>query len=120
MDLLDDDGLLDIRRRARGTDPAAVTRELSDRVRRDDVPERNSALNDWAANLGNPRQAPTAESCHLCGKAAHTTCNQCGNKACTADFWVMYGLCRRCAKDDRVHNAQRTPEPEETNWLGES
>lgn len=115
MDLLDDDGLLDIRRRGRRTDPATAVDELRPR---DDTPERNSALTDWAANLGRPGERPSEDGCHLCGNPGRNTCNQCGAKACAADYWVMYGLCRRCAKDERVRNAQRNPQPEERNWLG--
>lgn len=116
MDLLDDDGLLDIGRRARRTDPQAAVEELRPR---DTVPERNSALSDWAAGLGTDGNAGNSSTeCHLCNRPGPHACNQCGRAACTADFWVMYGLCRACAKDDRVHNAQRTPEPEATNWLG--
>lgn len=115
MDLLDDDGLLDLGQRARRTDPRAAVDELRPR---DNFPERNSALSDWAANLGTNGSDSNEATCHLCARAGPHSCNQCGRAACTADYWVMYGLCRACAKDDRVHSAQRTPEPEATNWLG--
>ena len=115
MDLLDDDHLLDIRRRAKRTDPGAVVDELNRHV--EDVPERNSALSDWAANLGAPGPEPEAGKCHVCGRNGHQNCNQCGRLACSADYWVMYGLCRACAKDERVRSVHRSPQAEDTNWL---
>ncbi len=116
MDLLDDDGLLDIRRRASKTDPGAVINELAADESR---PARNSALTEWASNLG--RDAPTADGrCHLCDQDGRYTCNQCHASACASDYWLMFGLCRRCAKDERVQRFHKELEPEDSNWLGDS
>lgn len=118
MDLLDDDGLMDIGRRAKGTDPEAVTREL--RSGRATMAPVNPALNDWAANLGRPGDAAPSGGCHVCGRTGRYTCNQCHRSACAADYWLMFGLCRDCAKEERVSRWHQDAAPEQTNWLGDT
>lgn len=115
MDLLDDDALLDIRRRGARTDPRAAMTELS---AHEELPDRNSALSSWAANLGKPDAKPAKGGCHLCSSPQRYTCNQCSRGACAADYWVMFGLCRHCANEERVQRYHNTPEPEANNWLG--
>ncbi len=116
MDLLDDDSLLDIRHRAKKTDPGAVIAELRGQS---DRPERNAALTDWASNLGRKEASPDG-GCHLCSAPGRYACNQCQQPACAADYWLMFGLCRRCAKDERVQRFHKELEPEERNWLGDN
>lgn len=135
MDLLDDDTLIDLRRRARPTDPAAV---LQEEGRRANLPATNPALRDWqgaspATTPATPptatpdRTAPPASSkagdsdnglCQLCGtRPQRGQCAMCQRHACAADLWVMLRLCRDCASDDAVARGQRGAQPEARNWL---
>ncbi len=136
MDLLDDDALIDLRRRAHATDPAAVLREES---RRTAMPSTNPALRDFQsphpphspAGAGpdagpTPTLTPTTTStaasarglCQLCGtRPPRGTCALCGRSVCAADLWVMLRLCRDCASDDAVARGQRGAKPEDRNWL---
>lgn len=132
--LLDDDRLIDLRRRARATDPAAV---LAEEGRRTAMPAANAALRAWPtptaaappeggsathAQPGRPDQDRAAAGgpalCGLCGtRPARGTCAMCGRGACAADLWVMLRLCRGCASEDAVARGQRGAKPEERNWL---
>ncbi len=114
MDLLDDDDLLNLRRRARSTDPEAVVAE--ERSGRLVLPSQNRDLDEWASTpAGSQSEAPargpgTAGACHVCGtRPGRSTCANCGRKACHADMWVMLRLCRACAKDER-YRADGAPE----------
>lgn len=131
-DLLDDDALLDLRQRAKRTDPAAV---LDEERRRTPLPASNPALRAWQGNAppaapGAPRAAtPDGDDanaanandllCQLCRtRPQRGQCAMCGRRACAADLWVMLRLCRDCASDDAVARGQRGAQPEERNWLG--
>ncbi len=110
VDLLGDDGLLDIRRKRR-TDPTQLIEDLQ--RERDEVPEENAALREWAAKPGTVQTA-----CHLCGSKPRLQCQSCGKPACGKDSWVMLGLCRTCATEDRMrlwHDRNRNVSD---NWLG--
>lgn len=96
-DLLDDDGLIDLRPRGRRTDPAAFVAD--ERRRRIAIPEQNEALRGWDAPPTHLPTAPTVNLCATCGKAAKATCAQCGLGMCRADSWTMLGLCKRCVAD---------------------
>ena len=113
-DLLDDEALLDLRRRAKATDPAAVLAE--ERQRRQALASKGSNDLRLPAAPG-PVSGPTS-TCALCGtRAAKGTCTSCGRPACAADLWVMLRLCRACASDADVARGQRGARPEGTNWL---
>lgn len=132
MDLLDDDALIDLRRRARPTDPAAV---LQEEGRRTALPASNPALRDYRAASPTPAETLAASGpaatggapvpggpadglCQLCAtRPARGSCAMCGRHACAADLWVMLRLCRDCASDDAVARGQRGAKPEATNWL---
>ncbi len=110
VDLLGDDGLLDIRR-TRRTDPTQLVEDL--RRDRDEMPASNDALREWAASPGKVHTA-----CHLCGSKPRMQCQACSRPACGKDSWVMLGLCRTCATEERMrlwHDRNRTVSD---NWLG--
>ena len=119
MDLLDDESLIDLRRRAKATDPAAVLEE--ERRRREAVPSRGTTPGSVpGAPLSGA--APAAASpdglCALClTRPARGTCAMCGRAACSADLWVMLRLCRSCANERDVERGQRPAKPEPGNWL---
>lgn len=103
VDLLDDDSLLDLGKGKRITDPEEAVRSM----RRDDhTPASNQALQEWA------KPAPQHDgTCHLCKSPARLRCRQCNKGACGKDSWVMLGLCRTCATEERMrlaHDHQRT------------
>jgi len=111
MDLLDDEALIDLRRRAKATDPGAVLAE--ERQRRQTTKPQNFSLPDAAA----PETVP-AGLCALCKtRPLRDHCVQCGRAACAADLWVMLRLCRTCASDDDVERGQRGSRPGQRNWL---
>lgn len=112
MDLLGDDGLLDLRKRARRTDPKEVVDEI--RGRRSSLPDRNEELAAWLEEDGAPR--PDGSGCHVCGRMARLTCKACGRGVCAQDSWFMLGLCRACATEERVQ-AWHGEEPDVGNWL---
>lgn len=101
-DLLDDDGLLDLRPRRSGA-------------------RTNPDLEAWAKQHAAPAAPPTAPTeegaCHVCQRPARRRCGACGRPACTADLWVMFGLCAACAKAERVLKADRGAPS--GNWLEE-
>lgn len=124
MDLLDDDSLLDLRRRARRTDPAAVTAE--ERSERTETPDTNRDLADWLRasgidRVGTEEGPPPDGECHVCKtRSAKYTCAQCGRGACAAHQWVMFGLCHRCATEDRIRRWHAQGRPEAKNWLDDA
>ena len=113
-DLLDDEGLLDLRRRAKATDPAAVLAE--ERRRREAFSPRPGDGPAPAALHTDPTTA--SGLCGVCGsRAARDRCTSCGRPACAADLWIMLRLCRACASDGDVARGQRGARPEGRNWL---
>ena len=123
MDLLDDDGLMDIGAHGSRTDPRAVTDEL--RAKQEHIPERNKALGQWAERLGDGGSlrdvAPHSnDECHLCTARGRNVCQQCSRKACASHFWVMFGLCRSCASEEGVKAWHKEKKAEDTNWLGDA
>ena len=110
-DLLDDDGLLDLRDHGRSTDPKALVEET--RRRRADMPDTNRALEAWREGRMEVRQ----DGCHLCGRPHRMTCKSCDRPACGQHSWVMLGVCRDCATEDRVSRWHTEPEASEQNWL---
>ena len=123
-DLLDDESLLDLRRRAKPTDPAAVLAE--ERARRKAVarpPTRaTESTESWENGTGSPDSVDSvARSGAMCGvcktRPARDRCTSCGQPACAADLWVMLRLCRSCASDGDVARGQRGAKPEGRNWL---
>lgn len=127
MDLLDDDTLLDLRRRAKATDPAAVLEEeRRQRQQAAGTSPRSSAPLVWPqgqASLANTTgipldPGPAPGTCALCQqRPAKDACTSCGRPACAADLWVMLRLCRACASDADVARGQRGARPEGSNWL---
>ncbi len=103
MDLLDDDDLLNLRRRARSTDPEAVVAE--ERSARTEMPSQNRDLSEWASRqpeTGTQEPVSKDAACHVCKtRAGRSKCANCGRMACQADTWVMLRLCRLCAREHR-------------------
>ncbi len=96
VDLLDDDGLL-----------AIGARKTTD-----------EELAQYAKPA--PRPAPVENgTCHLCENPGIRTCQGCERPTCAAHHWVMFGLCRACASEDRVQgwNKERSVGPD---WLEKS
>lgn len=124
LSLLDDDGLLDLRGRARATDPAAVAAE--ERARRGRVPATNRDLEAWRpeapdTTTGPPADAAEGTVCHIDGdRAARYTCKQCGRPMCAEHTWIMFGLCTACATEERMQRWHDAARPEDRNWLTES
>jgi hypothetical protein len=115
MDLLDDESLIDLRRRAKATDPAAVLAE--ERRLRAGAPA-GPAKPAPAAAAGAVPTASADGLCALClTRPARGTCAMCGRAACAADLWVMLRLCRSCANERDVERGQRPAKPEPGNWL---
>lgn len=122
-DLLDDEALLDLRRRAKATDPAAVLEE--ERRRRAAAAWPTAAAHPGAAAPAAAAPAAMAgtgtadaAACALCGtRRARDRCTMCGRPACAADLWVMLRLCRACADERAVERGQRGSRPEAANWL---
>lgn len=115
-DLLGDDGLLDLRRRGRGsrTDPDAFVEEA--RRHRTQLPEANAELAAWARERTPAGAAPEPDRCHRCTRPPRLRCNSCGKPTCAAHSWVMLGVCRDCATEDRMkrwHGSRVS----ERNWL---
>ncbi len=116
-DLLDDEALLDLRRRAKATDPAAVLAE--ERQRRAAFAARSNGL-AVPAPASSPSASPASAPglCAVCGtRPAKDKCTSCGRPACAADLWIMLRLCRACASDGDVERGQRGAKPEAGNWL---
>ncbi len=61
--------------------------------------------------------APRPGMCALCDHRAQLTCSGCGKEVCKADSWVMFGLCRVCATEDRVARWNKQKEVDSQNWL---
>lgn len=125
MDLLDDDDLLDLRSR-RAKSPEAFVRETRRRMAQEDTPERNAALESFVAG-GDLRVSDDTGGdiggtlCPICkARPGRMDCSCCGRKVCHADSWVMFSLCRTCAKEERVQNWSKGPQVDEGNWLEES
>lgn len=74
-DLLDDDGLIDLRPRPVSTTPSPGP------------PPRSVAV----------AQGP----CAVCGaRPARALCAACGRGACGADLWALLGVCKDCARGE--------------------
>ena len=144
MDLLGDDGLLDLRKRGARTDPEEVVREEREARGRSDLPGMNRALEELArqrsdAPGGRPERPADAQPpattgqgsrsggpgpleglCHVCrSRKGIRDCQGCGKPVCAADHWLMFGLCRTCASEDRVRRWQRGSEVSDVNWLAD-
>lgn len=161
MDLLDDDRLLDLRRRRGVGDPegrrGGERRPGDDAAGHDkaggppaETAERVRPAGGWGAlrpdetappmdavgpgageagpatppagtdSLGEAAQeGPFAPgTCPICrSRPGRMTCRSCGRNVCKSDAWVMFGLCRTCAKEDRIQNWHRAARPEGRNWL---
>lgn len=120
MDLLDDESLIDLRRRAKATDPGAVLEE--ERRRREAAPAKGSGASSAGSKShgsGSPAEAALPDGlCALClTRPSRGTCAMCGRAACAADLWVMLRLCRSCANERDVERGQRPAKPEPGNWL---
>ncbi|MEK6975223.1 MAG: hypothetical protein AABY18_02660 [Candidatus Thermoplasmatota archaeon] len=115
MDLLDDESLIDLRRRAKSTDPAAVLEE----ERRRRAAGKPANAQTQAVEPPPSSNAASNGMCSLCAtRPARGTCAMCGRAACAADLWIMLRLCRTCASDRDVERGQRGAQPESGNWLG--
>lgn len=126
--LLDDEDLLDLRGRAKATDPAAVLAEERRRRAATPAPRRAeppvgsgpspTEAQAAASAVGAPGAASGVSACAICGtRKARGTCTMCGRPACAADLWVMLRLCRACADERAVERGQRGARPEASNWL---
>lgn len=109
MDLLDDDGLLNLQRRASRTDPDALVRE--ERGRWQEMPDANSDLAAW-----DSKKATATDSCRLCDRTPRLHCNACQHSFCASHSWVMLGVCRECATEERVSRMNKKREAGD-NWL---
>ena len=106
MDLLDDESLIDLRRRA-------SSKAASPQAGLPAIPSP-SPLSGTAAAPAVPDGM-----CGLCvTRPARGTCAMCGRGACAADLWVMLRLCRSCASERDMERSQRPAQPEASNWLG--
>lgn len=117
MDLLDDESLIDLRRRAKSTDPAAV---LDEERQRRSSPASSGTQPHTTGPLSGAASAPASPDglCALCHtRPSRGTCALCGRAACAADLWIMLRLCRSCANERDVERGQRPAEPEPANWL---
>ncbi|MGB1587013.1 MAG: hypothetical protein ACPHID_08240 [Thermoplasmatota archaeon] len=110
MDLLDDDGLLDLRRRgaSRPEDVVADVREQWQTL-----PDSNADLTAWSG------QRPEDGSCYACTRDEKLRCRSCQRPACASHSWVMLGVCRECATDERMSRFHKPRETSEQNWLEE-
>ncbi len=106
-DLLDDDGLLDLRKRARDVDGVVA----EERSRWDDLPPSNQALAAWDT------KKPALGRCHVCDHPPRMTCRSCHKQACGSHSWVMLGVCRACATEDRVARWNKEKQASDKNWL---
>ena len=112
-DLLDDDGLLDIGRK-RSTDPGRAVAE--ERGKWQEAPEQNAELASWAKQA-----APSKDgACHVCQRPARGACGSCGRPACSSHSWVMLGVCRACATEDRMQRWHHERAAGQDNWLEEA
>lgn len=109
MDLLDDDDLIDLRSRARRTDPQAIVAE--ERSRWQEMPDANADLHAWSA----PSEK-AGGTCHACERTGRMRCKACERTACAGHSWIMLGVCRDCATEDRVKRWNKRPEASD-NWL---
>lgn len=136
MNLLDDDALLDLggRRRATtrrgpstGQGPADAVAGGGDPTPGQGVEATGSgprtAGTGHEAGAGPVRQdedaATTGDACHMCQRRASRTCKSCERPVCAADSWVMFGLCRSCASEDRVKGWNAERRATGGNWLEE-
>lgn len=117
MDLLDDDTLLDLRRRARPTDPQAV---IAEERKRASAPAANDDLLHWNTPQSAPAETSTNPAlCPICKqRPGRQVCNACKRNVCPADVWTMLGLCKSCASAEDVARWHRPATPERANWLG--
>lgn len=76
----------------------------------------NAALRDWAAK--GIQRAPD-NACHLCGQPPRLRCQSCDKPACGKDSWVMLGLCRTCATEDRMKLWHERNRAVGDDWLGQ-
>lgn len=111
MDLLGDEGLLRIGGK-KTTDPKAAIEEERRRWR--EAPPTNAALDAWAKDL-----RPAKGGCHICQRDARGTCGSCERPVCSSHSWIMLGVCRECATEDRMAswNKERSTGK---NWLDEA
>ena len=126
VDLLADDALLDLRPRAKPTDPLAVVAEEASlraaaprlpAVQEADPAPAPGAVLPAAPAATHPGHPGPAAACHACAKAAAGACASCGRAVCAQHRWTMLALCVGCASEERVGRAQREARPEPRNWL---
>lgn len=110
VDLLGDDDLLNLGKRAKRTDPAAVVREERQRKA---MPAANEALESF-----QPEAPDAADNCQVCkANPPRITCHNCSKQVCKSCSWTMLGLCQACATEDRVSRFNKQHQPEGNNWL---
>jgi hypothetical protein len=111
VDLLGDDGLLDLRDKKRHTDPVAAVQDLV--AEHDEAPAENDALRTWAPD--HPERPDGV--CHLCSAPPRLKCGACNQLACGKDSWIMLGLCRTCATEERMKLWHERNHTVSENWL---
>lgn len=109
VDLLDDDGLLDLREGS--SDPQKAVAEI--RAGHQKAPATNKELEAWAQE----RPKVSHDGCHLCGNTPRLQCGVCQKPACGKDSWVMLGICRDCATEDRMRMWHERNRKVSDNWL---
>lgn len=114
MDLLGDEGLLDLRGRGRRTDPGSLVEEA--RRGRTELPESNAELAAWARDQGSAPEPEAPDHCHRCQRPPRLRCNSCDRPTCAAHSWVMLGVCRDCATEDRMSRWHGST-VSDRNWL---
>ncbi|PKK85937.1 MAG: hypothetical protein CVT48_03340 [Thermoplasmata archaeon HGW-Thermoplasmata-1] len=96
--------------------------------------EMNSELEAWRSeNQGeiaeegkkNPAERPCAPgSCQMCGKRdPKFKCVKCGSNVCASCYWVMFGLCKRCASNETIRKWREKNNAGTSNldikWVGD-
>ncbi len=114
MDLLGDDDLIDLRKRAKSSDPAAFVDDA--RRHRPSLPESNRELARWAQDRPAAQPAANPDHCHQCKNPPRMVCKSCDRPSCAAHSWAMLGVCRGCATEDRMKRWHRSTVSDK-NWL---
>lgn len=108
VDLLDDDSLLNLRKRRSTTDPLEATKEI--RANFHTGPATNEALEAWKREQAAKQEEPSTS-------AGPRTCRSCGTSVTAKDHWVMLGLCKSCVGEEKLKQPDRLGQVEDTDWL---
>lgn len=75
--------------------------------------QSSSDLSDFAPapKVDNP------DGCYLCERGTKMTCQSCNRGVCAAHSWVMLGVCKQCATEERVKSWNKNRTASGDNWL---